>query len=269
MSGPSLDGVWTKFRRGESHIDAFDEEYVRLVGPLKKKEIVFEGEPEKDDGISRTVLYRLGELPNIKDSDCSVIVGDALNNFRAALDHLAWIMVKRKGTPFAQLKRTKKERIQFPLAKNRTSFPDAMKRNLPGITRDSDLGKLVASFQPYNRGKPAQAMRGLRDLTNRDKHRLLVFTTWHPQELGFYFEIDGWAVVDKEILLKVDRRPLKSGTPLVRATFARVSVNATYTRLKGKGSVLPVLSGSWAAGPLLEGVRETVRDVIEKAKPLL
>lgn len=273
MSGPSLDGVWAKYKRANFHLAAFENELDRVIGPAKRKEIPFDGEVERQDRFTTTFVWRLGTLPNIEDSDCGVILGDAFNNFRASLDHLAWIIVKQKGTPLSLIKNRKKrekarEGVKFPLAKSRKKFSRAMERSLPGIDPASPIGIVVARVQPYNSGTTAEALRGLRDLTNRDKHRLLISPFWHLHEFKVKFINPGWSLVHNEGLI-TSRRPVKSGTPIVRATFAPVSMNPSQVQLKGEGILYPRVSGLWNALALAVMVRRTVKEVIEEIEPLL
>jgi hypothetical protein len=268
MSGPSLDGVWAKYERGVSHLHAFDKELDGVLGAGKRQEIPLDGQVERESALTLTLYWKLGTLPKIEESDCSVIAGDALLNFRSALDQLAWIMVKRKGR-FSSLNKRAKEGIQFPLARSAKTFKRAMDRNLPGIGLDTDLGMLVRRHQPYRRGLRSQAMRALRDLTNRDKHRLLISANWHPNEVDFKLHHAGWSLLEMKPLFGGNKRPLKSGAPIMRATVTRVSMNAANVDLKGTGTLLPGVSGGWNAVLVLAAVRQTTKKLIEEATPLL
>ena len=275
MSGPSLEGVCKKFDRGVFHLDRFNEELRRVLGP-EERAIPNEYKIESQSGLRQTIAWRLAPdaLPKVEDSDLSVLMGDALINFRASLDHLAWIMVKRRGSfPGRSVKRRKREKIQqgiqFPLAKSSRTFPGVLERNLPGITLGTALGRLVARFQPYRRGDQAAAMRALRDLTNRDKHRLLLTAFWYSDKVKLAVNAKGWSILSQEPLISPSR-PLKTGTPIMRATVTPISMNPSHVYLEGEfGSIDPALPGGWNARGVLNWVRDTTKVIIEETRPLL
>jgi hypothetical protein len=84
MADP-MKGCWAKLDRARSHIDALRREITEVSGddldsvPLRR-----EFEPEHG-----AVVYRIDRVPEVRDS-WGLIIGDALHNFRSALDHLWW-----------------------------------------------------------------------------------------------------------------------------------------------------------------------------------
>ena len=111
-------------------------------------------------------------MSNIKSLpvDWGLRVGDIAANYRSALDHIAWAIVKRGRTP--TLTRQEAGRIYFPLANSRAVFNGSLATKLPGARR-ADIA-IVRRYQPYTIGE-SRARRDplaiLARLNNDDKHR--------------------------------------------------------------------------------------------------
>lgn len=118
--------------------------------------------------------------PFLTCPDCwSLLAGDAIHNFRATLDYLAWQIAAAGSDPKPL---AKPELVQFPIFSTPSKkgvppakrFSDALPRNLPGAQqRHIDV---VESFQPYTRADGAfwrDPLALLADASNTDKHRRL------------------------------------------------------------------------------------------------
>lgn len=124
-------------------------------------------EPWKDGG--EVVIYSVGRFAKAVPDEIAAIVGDALFDYRAALDHLAWLLVpdveKAKGR-VADI-------VSFPLSSFREKFPDQFRRTMPGV--DDVTRSIVARHQPFQNG--AQSLEHplaiLHDWNRFDKHRVL------------------------------------------------------------------------------------------------
>lgn len=98
-------------------------------------------------------------------------LGDVANNYRSALDHLAWALAQR-GTAWASLTDGKKNRIYFPICGTAEQFRKDHPIKLPGVRR-ADL-TVVRRYQPYRLGKRKGRLHTFTILTrlnNRDKHQ--------------------------------------------------------------------------------------------------
>jgi hypothetical protein len=95
----------------------------------------------------------------------SLLIGDAAHNIRAALDNLAFAVVK----PQAGRERD----VYFPICKTRAKFRQSAPRMLPGISIRARAA--FERLQPYHYRKlpQAQALARLSALNNWDKHRAL------------------------------------------------------------------------------------------------
>jgi hypothetical protein len=103
-----------------------------------------------------------------------LMLGDLVNSFHAALDHLAWGLVCRGKTPPNTLTRNQRKGIYFPICSTNEIFNTSLRRYLPGVRR-GDVAR-VREAQPYVRGKRAVArhcLTTLQELSNTDKHRTI------------------------------------------------------------------------------------------------
>lgn len=96
----------------------------------------------------------------------SLIAGDAIFNFRASLDYLAWQLVQA-GT---QADTAKPHKVIWPIIRNEQDADETIKRRLPGIL--SKHRPLVEACQPY-KGDPGKLnpLVVLNELSRYDKHR--------------------------------------------------------------------------------------------------
>jgi hypothetical protein len=129
----------------------------------------------------------------------SAVAGDILQNLNAALDHLAWQVVRKAGKQ--PTKQTK-----FPVKEGEALSPkldNGTTNKIAEATKKADTSL-----------SPKLTLRSLRDMANVDKHRLLLTQCWTRDERSFVY----WWSNDG------DPRPSVwiSGTPLAdRAMFAR------------------------------------------------
>jgi hypothetical protein len=74
----------------------------------------------------------------------SLVVGDALYNFRAALEYLAWHLVRAGTEPKPRYPKS----VQFPISANGEDFAKSIKTRLPGV-KPAHL-TIVERYQPYH-----------------------------------------------------------------------------------------------------------------------
>jgi hypothetical protein len=165
------------------------------------------------DGV-RHVL-RMGKLA-APSPGLGLIVGDYVQNLRAALDHLAFEMVRRGSKWSRAVERV----VQFPIYsignsrkprnKGPLTFANQVGKKVPGIPTDQRA--LIDRYQPYHRGKWHLAT--LAELSNQDKHRVitpvaLFATNLQRRHLG----VTKGTILDWNILLP-EGRPVNQRTPL-------------------------------------------------------
>ena len=123
-------------------------------------------------------VYRLGRVPPVPDR-YSVVLGDAVHNYRAALDHLAIHLLEAGGG-------TAGRRTQFPILDERR--PTA---KLPDIwpTVESAVRVALDVVQPYHHRSPrTHDLSILHALDIGDKHRELRVSVVGLQSVGWFGE---------------------------------------------------------------------------------
>jgi hypothetical protein len=179
---PLLDGARAKHARAKKHVDDLKQAMVDY-----KQEGIF----RFDKHCERPTRERLSELGVTAHDDTpwglitlyvrdvleaphplSTIAGDALNNFRAALDYVAWECVALGTKPNP----VREQNIKFPIIDKwvRNDWKAVCGEAVPGIA-SAHLG-VIRNHQPFTRGKDAHShpFWRLRDLGGKEKHRRLL-----------------------------------------------------------------------------------------------
>lgn len=166
--GDPLAGCIAKVERAEVHFNAL---YPKINAFLQAEPKPYRLIPEVDVESSR-YLWRLHvvEEPPL---EWSTVLGDYLQNLRAALDHLIWILVRANGQspsggnafPIFD---------QSPPNKRGHGEREKWERNTRGLHPAAI--HLVELCQPYKgpNGPSVHTLAGLRRLSNEDKHRTLL-----------------------------------------------------------------------------------------------
>jgi hypothetical protein len=123
------------------------------------------------------------------------VLGDIANNYRAALDHLAWALVSRGRTPPGSglLTRSQETAVYFPISHTRGDFNAQIKLpagnsrpKLPGVRRSDSA--IVRRAQPYHfsAGRlPLHPLVLLSRINNGDKHQAIQPLWAHPDAIHF------------------------------------------------------------------------------------
>ena len=115
------------------------------------------------------IIYSVGTHPEKVDDEIALILGDALNDYRSALDHLAWLLVPNDAKQRGRVA----ENIYFPVSDNEARFPQQFKTKMPGV---GDVTRsIISRHQPYrNKSLVEDHPLWLLHHWNRaDKHRVL------------------------------------------------------------------------------------------------
>lgn len=165
---PLLDGCGAKLGRGEQHLNAlkFCLDLDKACDP-QFHPVTIDVEMNQHTGRFKVPI---SGLPVIGD-DCGILIGDCLQNFRASLDQLASLLVRRRGRK--GLSPSQKRAIQWPMANSACRFGTGYNSRLPGVPVDP-YGARVKRYQPYRRGSAGKAIRWLRRLSDMDKHRIIL-----------------------------------------------------------------------------------------------
>jgi hypothetical protein len=123
----------------------------------------------KEDAPGRNLDTVWIKRPEGFSSPVGPMIGDALHNLRAALDAVAWTIVKAAGRTEEQL-----ERLYFPL------FPDAALANSADYkticAAIPETGPIIADFVRGYKATPECDLWALNQLDRIDKHRFVAPT---------------------------------------------------------------------------------------------
>jgi hypothetical protein len=165
----TLDGCWAKFDRAKEHVETIRTRVLDALGedpvpiPLTRRY----------NSNTRCVVYAIGSVPKAPEG-LGVVVGDAIHNFRSALDHLWWQLAIRN----LREEPTDREApdIQFPILSDPSFRGDPQKWTQHRYLRHVDHAHVskIEAIQPYNQDDPdATSLAILADLSNVDKHRVV------------------------------------------------------------------------------------------------
>ncbi len=251
MTSTVLASSWHKFHWAQIHMRALDAALGRIF-ELGEDTIAIDTEV-KIQGDDATALVRIATLPLIS-SDCALILGDTLQNFRAALDHLAWDLVKigTQPNPFNP------QQIYFPMTKSGKSFGRLINQRLPGVNRE--YRAIVRRYQPYGRGKAAKAIRWLRNLSDADKHRVMTPMVVNASHINLTVS-SNWTLAGFEYIV-TRPRALDVGTEVARAKFIRSGAEGCAVKMYGHLPIYPALTYGRSLDTVLVSISETVREIL-------
>jgi hypothetical protein len=204
-SSPDLSGVRLKLDRAEHHIETLRAE-IEAFRQREPKPFGFRTEewPRQDGSIEYVLYAVVREYP---PREWALIIGDAVQNIRSALEHLAYEL----STPTGRRRGT-----QFPIFKEERLFKERGEPKIATITGDER--KLIERVQPYNAEKiPANdPLAILNKLSNLDKHRLLVTT------VAAVSERETWVGSDhaETLFTFIETGPVKHDAKIVVLTAA-------------------------------------------------
>ena len=152
----AFNGPRLKIERGKRHIEELRGEVSRFLAEQPYRLVV---EADTDPAFQRLVLDNVTAFPK----EIPLILGDAIHNLRAALDHLACILVRENGQPDND--------VYFPVVKNAAALPARL--HSAKIDRAAaDVVDMVRALNPYPGGN--DYIPGLHHIDIVDKHRLLI-----------------------------------------------------------------------------------------------
>jgi hypothetical protein len=168
---PLFDSAWFKWGHGVAHAQALeaDIDAFRFDG---HRDPLLANRAEYNPKRHGFAVYATDVAPI--PTRWGLMLGDIANNYRCALDHLAWALVCRGKTPPATLTEYQQGGVYFPAAEGRKQFNDSLPKKLPGVRR-ADIA-LVRRTQPYHyrpRTRRRHYLTVLTALNNSDKHRAL------------------------------------------------------------------------------------------------
>jgi hypothetical protein len=211
MADPNpLERLTLRLDRAEEHLKTFDTDLRRF---LKKRP--YEFLPPEHHPEIKQVWYHV-KVKGQPPTECSVPVGDALHNMRAALDNLVYALaVKESGEEVPPFH----DKIAFPIHDD----PKFWKPNGQKIGAIPSRAKtIIESLQPYHRRKtPHQhPLWVLQKLNNIDKHRFLhvVGMVVSNADIDFSKSVAG-------IRFWLTDQPLKRDAVIAKIDYSRAKTN--------------------------------------------
>jgi hypothetical protein len=151
MEQKPFEGSKLKIARGRKNTSELKAE---LASYLKDDPCAVLLQLDKRTGKHRIALKVRRSIPG----EFSTIFGDAVHNFRTALDILANDLVALSGV--------QPKKVYFPFGKDLSGFEGELKKKM-GQAPD-DIQDIVRSFKPYTGGN--DVLRAMHDLDIGDKH---------------------------------------------------------------------------------------------------
>lgn len=173
-----LSGARAKYSRASELFGLLDAEALRARLATGREDDLFilrvEGIEERPEILTVTVAA----MPEYPVARWAVLIGDILHNLRSSLDHCAYQLVLSGADPSP----LHLNESQFPLCDSLDAFGSAAPRRLAGVSdRCLSIVRLNQPFQ-YNDLR-LSPLHHLRELSNRDKHRLLTPVVFAPEHI--------------------------------------------------------------------------------------
>lgn len=160
-----LTSVRAKLARAQEHAQTIKNE-VRSWADRSPYSVI----PQANAECTRySLVLRVNEPPPLQR--WTLMVGDCFNNLRASLDHLVYAIAVHEAAPKPP---SNEGRLRFPITNQRAYFDSEVAGGRLGTISDP-VRAAIEDVQPYKRTHPdfPPLLSILRDLNNRDKHKLL------------------------------------------------------------------------------------------------
>jgi hypothetical protein len=212
---PVLWSAEAKFRNGSDHLDTLKNDLL----PWTKREVIALTLAKNADATEHSLIFSWIEEPPIER--WGLLIGDCLHNLRSSLDHAVYgLAAANSGAdppPHA-------DALAFPVCDTDALFKDALGRHrLGSLASDVNLRAAIEGLQPYRRPNPPYepVLAILRDLDNRDKHKLvsIIAAGLHTGEVETNIPpMDPWPRVSVRFWT---RGPMQESTEVFTVVFDR------------------------------------------------
>ncbi len=183
---PDFSGVRAKMDRGSQHAAVlndetgyvYDAQHNPVISPFNRIPLRLEYEPDTGYHVLRATARHSEQTVR----RWGLITGDAVHNYRSALDHLTWQLACHKtgGENLPGVSEGEARNVQFPLDDKPPAHGDARRFREGGYLKHvlPEHREIIYQHQPFgnrfNFGhEEVHPFTGLRKLSNGDKHRLI------------------------------------------------------------------------------------------------
>jgi hypothetical protein len=171
-----LQSAWVKLKRANLHAGVARREARRFYARHPEPTLKIEPVGESDHAVGSHFTIRLvvdHGWPDLPEH-FSARFGDAIHNYRSALDHVAWELVCKGATPPETLADDNaRRRIQWPSYDIEKTFRKKVHGRLPGVAKTA-LDFIHSRHQYLGGNATNDALTSLYDLSNEDKHKSLI-----------------------------------------------------------------------------------------------
>jgi hypothetical protein len=255
MAG-ELEEARAKLGRAREHADRLSEEGLALHGPDLQQPITWTTTFNADENCFDVRIASVREPPR----RLSLILGDALQNFRSALDHVAWRLAGhgRQGA-------TPRSRARFPIVNSSVAFRRAEVQDAMSQIDVTHI-EMIERLQPYRQiftNDVLHPLAALRTMSNRDKYRLLhVALVPADLEISISAVPQGCRVIALDLNAEAVTKPAVAGLRVARYYADSTTGNPELT-LKLGGSGYLAVDGIVSVDNRLERIGRCVEEVIE------
>jgi hypothetical protein len=251
-----FDEARAKLDHAREHADRLSEEGLALLGPELEQPITWTTTFNADDNCFDVSIASVREPPR----RLGLILGDAVNNFRAALDHVAWRLAEhgRQGA-------TPRSRARFPIVNSSAAFRRA---EVQDAMRQIDVThvEMIERLQPYRQiftNDVLHPLAALRAMSNRDRYRLLdVVLNPADLEISVSGVPQGCRVIALDLNAEAVAKPPVAGLRVARY-YADSTTGVPQIALKLGGSGYLAVDGVVSVDDRLERIGRCVEEVIE------
>ncbi|HZO97144.1 MAG TPA: hypothetical protein VFB42_07220 [Gaiellaceae bacterium] len=168
----ALRSARIKLDRANLHASTAKREFRRFINKHPRPTLRVESETDVQvipvgETASLSLVLNRG-FPALPDSFAARF-GDALHNYRCALDHLAWELVQHGRDPNP----AEPWRVQFPIYSERSKFRANRAKRLPGVDVRGPVQFIEARHRYVGGQATNEVLLRLARLSNEDKHRSL------------------------------------------------------------------------------------------------
>ncbi len=171
-----LVDAWGKLERAKHHADQLTVEFFEWGARNQPSTPIL----KTFDAEQGCYIYAVGDYPETPRA-WSYIIGDALTNFRAAMDYLAWRLVKAGTDPNPK----DENKVAFPVVHDEPAYAGQALRLLPGVIPMHHA--IVKRYQPYQRPQDLRQnhpIARVSKLCRLEKHRSIVVAAFLSHQLN-------------------------------------------------------------------------------------
>jgi hypothetical protein len=202
-----LDDAWAKFNRARIHSRSLGRKIVSWAKAQGTRPI-FRVHLDEDETAGCLVI-KVRQVKRLAPT-WSLLAGDALFNFRASLDYVAWQFVQVGANPNPK----HPERVPWPIVAEEKDARGAMTDHLPGILPKH--WALVEACQPYKTPGKLNPLSVLNELSRHDKHRHIVMISTAHKDYKIGSRVRYYAIERTETPSSGGALMLTRATELVR-----------------------------------------------------